>query len=330
MKRRGSFVVAGALCISLLMNGCSKKESMPMSYKDMMVTNKSQSMDFIQTNTSDYRSNQYCVVPLGEDHGGDDKITAAASLIFDITNKVIIYADHIYDRIYPASITKLMTALVVFEQCDLDEVVTVSYNASHITEAGAKLCGLKEGDQIKLGDLVTALLVYSGNDAGTAIAEHVSGSVSVFAKLMNETAKRIGAVDSHFVNPHGLHDENHYTTAYDLYLIFQQFLQYDQGKEMIQKANFTMNYQDANGNTKQLYFVNTNKYLMGEVSAPEGLTVEGGKTGTTNAAGYCLEILVDDQKGNSYIALVLKANNSSNLYNQLNVLMNKIQESKSQ
>lgn len=325
MKRTGMLLTAASLMLSLTLTGCSASSTMKRPFDDSMsIQTQSHAVTEV-TSTADFISKNLCIVPLGEDAGDDSEITGISSLLFDITNQKVLYADNIYERIYPASLTKVLTALVVLEESDLTDVVTVSYNASHIQEVGAKLCGLKEGDKIVLGDLLTALLVYSGNDAGIAIAEHVAGSEEEFSKRMNEKAASIGAVDTHFTNAHGLHNENHYTTAYDLYLIFNELLQHDEAKEMITQSSFTMKYKDAEGNEKESVFYNTNKYLKGEVIAPEGITVEGGKTGTTNAAGYCLELLVEDEKGSNYIALILKADNTDHLYRQMNHLIGKIE-----
>lgn len=319
-----NMAIAFAVAVSLGLTGCQSKGGMKLAFDEVSLMQSHGTHTITGTNSVEYFSEQLCVVPLGEDRGGDASIQGAASLLFDIDHQQIIYADQIYERIYPASLTKLLTALVVLEEADLSQTVTVSYNASHITEVGAKLCGLKEGDQIQLGDLLTALLVYSGNDAGIAIAEHIAGSEEEFCNRMNEKAKRIGAVDTHVTNSHGLHNDDHYTTAYDLYLIFHELLSFEQAKEIIRMERFTMDYTDASGEKRQAVYQNTNRYLKGEVDAPEGIQVNGGKTGTTNAAGYCLELLVKDASGTEYIALVMKARSSDHLYQEMNTLIGKI------
>jgi len=323
MNQRRQRIIAVAAIASMALSGCSRSSSMRLQYNSTS-TEQGQFMELAAGQEyADLMSTDLCVVPTGEDHGDDESITGAASLLFDITNKKVIYADNVYTRLYPASLTKVLTALTVLDQYDLTQVVTVSHNAANIKEAGAKLCGLKEGDQIVLGDLLTALLVYSGNDAGIAIADFVAGSEKEFCKIMNEKAASIGAIDTHFVNSHGLHSEEHYTTAYDLYLIFQALLEHEQALDMITRSSYTMKYKDAKGNEHEKVYANTNRFLKGEVKPPEGITVEGGKTGTTNAAGHCLEVVLKDQKGNSYIALVMKAANSDHLYQQMNRLFEK-------
>ncbi|MFC2471548.1 MAG: D-alanyl-D-alanine carboxypeptidase family protein, partial [Lachnoanaerobaculum gingivalis] len=124
-------------------------------------------------------------------------------------------------QMYPASTTKVMTALLALKYGNLSDEVTVT-DDSVITEAGASLAGIKPGDKLTLDQLLYGLMLPSGNDAANAIAVHIGGSVDNFVKMMNDEAKRIGAVDTNFVNPSGLSDSNHYTTAYDLYLIFNE------------------------------------------------------------------------------------------------------------
>ena len=325
MQRKSKIFTACMLFLPIILTGCSSTTTMKLPYVESVEVKMDIPVSTNNISKAEFISSDLCVVPLGEDVGDDTEMTGISSLLFDITNNNVIYSDNIYQRIYPASLTKVLTALLVLEECDLTEVVTISYNASHIQELGAKLCGFKEGDKIVLGDLLTALLIYSGNDAGIAIAEHVSGTEEAFCKKMNEKAHSIGAVDTHFTNSHGLHDENHYTTAYDLYLIFSELLSYEKAKEMITMPSITVKYTDAENNEKESLFYNTNKYIKGDIAAPEGLTVEGGKTGTTNAAGYCLELLVTDEQGIEYIAMVLKAGGTDNLYGQMNHLISKIQ-----
>ena len=188
-------------------------------------------------------------------------------------------------------------------------------------ESGAVVCGLAEGDQLTLNQALHALLIKSANDAAVAIAEHIGGSVEGFADMMNEEAQAIGATNSHFVNPHGLNAENHYVTAYDMYLIFNEALKYDTVNEIISMTSYDTVYTDKNGNEKTLSVKNTNQYLAGNVAAPDRVTVIGGKTGTTSAAGNCLILLARDTSGNPYIAVILKSAERGILYTEMNALL---------
>lgn len=142
--------------------------------------------------------------------------------------------------------------------------------------------------------------------------------------MMNEEAARIGATNSHFVNPHGLHDEEHYTTVYDMYLIFQEALQYEEFKQIIAMDSYTTVYTNAEGTPCEDTVRSTIQYQTGNYTAPDNITVLGGKTGTTNAAGNCLILLVKDTSGNQYIAVIMRARERGVLYEKMNSLLKEI------
>ncbi|MDF2589696.1 MAG: Serine-type D-Ala-D-Ala carboxypeptidase [Anaerocolumna sp.] len=307
-----------------LLTGCSKSSELLLPYSETGNLAGSDIGSFSSTEVSNYFAENLTVIPDEMSHMVDTNISATSALIVNTVDNNVIFANNIYERMYPASLTKLITALVVLENANLNDTVTVSYNASHITEVGAKLCGFKEGDKVKLEALLNALLVYSGNDAGLAIAEHVAGSEEKFAKMMNETIKKIGAIHSNFVNPHGLHDDNQYTTAYDLYLIFNELIKFDKFVSIINQTNYTITYEDANAEVQAKDFLTTNRYLKGTEKTPEGLTVVGGKTGTTSKAGNCLVLYSTDDKGKSYISVILHADSGNSLFSQMTRLLEMI------
>lgn len=289
-------------------------------------------------------SNSYEYYDVGNDRNADFLVGRAAEVcipsmnveedlskeyvygLYHVSKNEVLEQYRVMDKIYPASVTKLMTTLLALKYCDLSESVTFSYNASHIGVYGAMLCGFKEGDTILLGDLISAFLVCSGNDAGIAIAEHVSGSVEAFAELMNEEAKKLGAVDTHFVNPHGLHDKDHYTTAYDMYLVLNELIHYNKFISTISLNSCTVDYTDAQGNAKNKTFESTNLFFNGTFKVPEGIEIIGGKTGTTNAAGCCLMLYFKDRKGSSYIAEVFRAPTYEVLYGTMVELMKSVSQ----
>ncbi len=307
-----------------ILSACSKASEDFLAFDDNAKV--SVSSTYTQLTQADYFSDGLVTVTKEENSGDDDKLTSGASLLVNRTDKELIYADNVYDRYYPASLTKLMTALVVLKHGELTDSVTVSYNASHITEPGAKLCGFEEGDVISLEALLKSLLIYSGNDAAVAIADHMGGSEEAFVLMMNEEAGRIGAVHTNFVNPNGLHDDNQYTTAYDIYLIFNELLSYDTFRSIIATDSYTASYKDQKENPKEKTFQATNQYLTGKSELPEGLTALGGKTGTTSKAGNCLVLLSKDNAGKEYISVILKAASSSALYSQMSYLMSFVAE----
>ncbi len=243
-----------------------------------------------------------------------------ASGLFDLNQKEILYAENIYEQLPPASLTKIMTALVALKYGNLQDEIVVTENCK-ITESGAQVYNFKPGDVITLDQALNVLLIYSANDVGLIIAEHISGDAESFCTLMNEEARALGATNTNFCNPHGLTEDNHYTTVYDLYLIFNEVIQYERFREIIQLTSYTSVYKDAEGNQKTIDIRNTNQYFMGNVEAPESITILGGKTGTTNAAGNCLILYLKDNAGNPYISVILRADKRDNLYNDMNMLL---------
>lgn len=315
------FISTGILLFVL--TGCSSKPELLLSYDEVLNGNttmlgKEESVPLF--------AEDLCVIQEEEYNFQEKEMASSGSLLVDRTTKETIYADHVYDKLYPASITKLATALMVYKYGNLNDVVTISNKAANITEAGAKLCGFKEGDQITLDTLLNSLLIYSGNDAGIAIAEHLAGSEEEFCNRMNEELHNIGATQTHFTNSHGLHDDNHYTSVYDIYLMFNELLKYESFPKIINQASYLANYKDKNGQEKQKSFDNTNQYLTGVSKSPEGVVVLGGKTGTTNKAGNCLILLSEDSIGNDYISIVLNAKTKNDLYKQMTYLLDKIEQ----
>ena len=264
-----------------------------------------------------------CVID-GEPADDSTEFTGEAGAVFGITDQQVIYSKNAYKQLYPASITKVMTALIAIEEGELSDTVQVTKDAV-ITESGASLCGIKPGDTLTMEQLLYGLLIPSGNDAANAIAVHMSGSVEAFAGRMNEKARQLGATQTHFKNPSGLSDPEHYTTAYDLYLIFNEAMKLPKFREIIGADAYTASYTDAQGNAVSKTWKVGNWYQNGETETPEGLTVlGGGKTGTTQAAGYCLIMAEQDEAGKEYISVVLKAENRQGLYKNMTNIITKI------
>ncbi len=268
-----------------------------------------------------YFSEGLCVsedISLGTDT--TDSQVAEGAGAFNLATGSVLYAKNLYERLYPASTTKILTAYIALTHCDdLDAFVTVSHSAVDL-EPDSSVCGLKEGDVIRLRDLLYGMILRSGNDAANAVAEYVSGDTASFAQLMNETAWSIGATHSHFVNPHGMPDADHYTTVYDMYLIFAKALENEQFASLIATTSYDVAYTDRSGKLVKQTWPNTCQYMSGRASAPDGITVVGGKTGTTGDAGYCLALYSLNTKGEPVISIVFKADARSNLY----LLMNEI------
>ena len=264
-----------------------------------------------------------CVIGDGMfDMGDFDSSRAESSGIFDIGKRDVSFADDIFQKMYPASTTKILTSLVAIENGDLNETITVSQSAMDALEYGSSTCGLQVGDTVTLEQLLYGLMLRSGNEAANVIAEMIAGSIENFAGLMNERAQEIGATHSHFVNANGLHNDDHYTTVYDLYLIFNEALKNEDFYKIISTKEYSTTYKNSAGEDVTVNWASTNQYLNGDSEVPEGFTVIGGKTGTTNAAGSCL-VLLSTKKNDSYISIVMRAPSHIDLYNYMTTILEK-------
>ena len=262
-----------------------------------------------------------CVVTDSQD--GDTSMNAEAGALFNVTDRSVVYSKNTFERLYPARTTKVMTAIIALEEGNLSDQVTVTEDAV-ITEAGASLCGIKPGDVITMQDLLYGLMMPSGNDAANAIAVHMYGSIDAFADRMNVRARELGATGTHFMNPSGLTDENHYTTAYDLYLMFNEAMKLPLFREIIAEDSYTANYQNGAGEAVSKTWTVGNWYQKGERETPAGVSVLGGKTGTTQAAGYCLIMASNDSQVKEYISVVLKSDSRPSLYDNMTNIISKI------
>ncbi len=245
------------------------------------------------------------------------------ALLFDIESQEVLYSEHAHERLYPASTTKIMTAYLALKYGNLDDYVTVSKNATNIPK-DSSTAHLKAGDKLTLRNLLYSLMLPSGNDSAVAIAEHISGDVESFADLMNEEAKRLGATNTHFVNPHGYHDKDHYTTAYDLYLIFKECLNDETFIKIISSKVKEATVREANGGSRTAAWSQTNQFINGQRKVPNGITVIGGKTGNTFDAGSCLALYCTNEEGTPFIAIMMGASSKRNLYDNMTSLMRAI------
>ena len=182
---------------------------------------------------------------------------------------------------FPASTTKIMTCYLALKYGDLNEFVTVSKNAAK-QPSDASVCHINEGDVVSLNDLLYGLMLASGNDAAIAIAEHISGSVDAFVELMNEEAIAMGASCTHFDNPHGMPSETHYTSVYDLYIIFKNALENEKFAEIINTSSHTAIITSNDGKAVQKNWDNSNRFVTGKTDKPVGFTYQGITDGLIN------------------------------------------------
>lgn len=244
-------------------------------------------------------------------------------LLFSLSNHKVLYASGIYDKVYPASITKIMTAMLALQSGKLNDTVTITQDNVTL-EDGSQVCGFVAGDQVTLDQLLHCLLVYSGNDAASAIAEYVGGSTENFVQMMNDYAAKLGCTGTHFSNPHGLQDENHYTTPYDIYLMLNEAFTYPEFTEITELPSYTVTYTGSDGTEKSTTLTATDHYLTGEATAPKDVTILGGKTGTTEVAGNCLAILTQNAYGKTFVSIVMGADTKELLYQEMNSLLQNI------
>jgi D-alanyl-D-alanine carboxypeptidase (penicillin-binding protein 5/6) len=256
------------------------------------------------------------------DYGTDqvDSSVAGGAGVFNLTTKEVVYSQNLFGKLYPASTTKILTAYIIIKNCDLSDKVTVSSEALSGT-SGTSLCGISAGDELTVEQLLYGLMLVSGNDAANVLAEYYAGSIDAFAEKMNEEAQALGATNSHFVNANGLPDDDHYTTVYDMYLIFQAAVKEQTFVDLIHTDSYNASYTNASGGTVEKTWENTNYYLNGTAEAPDGITVVGGKTGTTTAAGYCLVLYSGNSNGEDIVSIVYKADSRSDLYSLMNQIL---------
>lgn len=244
-------------------------------------------------------------------------------LLLNLNDREVMFSQGAFTRVYPASITKIMTAMLALRKGNLDETVTITQENVTLEE-GSQVCGFQAGDRVTMDQLLHCLLVYSGNDAASAIAEYVGGSTETFVDMMNRYAAQLGCTGTHFSNPHGLQDENHYTTPYDIYLMLKEALKYPEFTEITQMSSYTLDYTKADGSQMITYLEATDHYLTGEANAPKDVTILGGKTGTTSLAGNCLALLSQNAYGNPYVSIVMGADSKEKLYQQMSSLLEHI------
>lgn len=308
-----------ALSLTICLTGCSKDNTSYDVYKT------SHNFGIIQgdyaSESNLFASNLAVTDTTNVGMDTVDSQVASGAGVFNLATKEVTYSQNIFEKLYPASTTKILTAYVALKYGDLDQEITVSENACDQAE-DSSVANLNPGDKMTLRDLLYGLMLRSGNDAAIAIAEGISGDVDTFVNLMNQEATALGAVNSHFVTPNGLHDEEHYTTVYDMYLIFNAAIQNDDFRTILQTTTYNVFYTTSDGTETSQTWNTTNYYLLGKEQAPDGITVIGGKTGTTGEAGYCLVLLSKNEQNQQIISIVFDADARTNLYYLMNEILN--------
>ena len=308
------------------MSGCQSSSAASLDYEQHYKTTGTAMKESALSDRWESKGSKVAVVSKKKAENEDYPDAKEVLLVNNTKNKVLV-SQKVFDQAYPASTTKIMTALVALENADLSDVVTVSQNADmNSFAADEATCGIKAGDKITLSDLLYGLLLHSGNDNATAIAEYVGGSMDGFAEMMNKEAAKLMATGTHFVNSNGLHNDNHYTTAYDLYLIFNECIKHDDFVKIIMAKSHTAKVTGNDGTIRSITWEPTNFYATGDAKKPDNVTVIGGKTGTTQLAGNCLILLTKDKNDHPYISIVMKADTKPLLYKDMTAIVEAIPE----
>lgn len=229
-------------------------------------------------------------------------VASSAAILVEASTGKILYEKNAYEKMYPASTTKVMTAILILENCDLNEMATVSHNAIYSLPSGYVNANLQKGEEISVKDLMYALMVKSANDAAIVLAEHLDGSVEGFADRMNTKAAELGCQNTHFVNPNGIHNENHYSTAYDLYLMASYAMKNETFRKYVSTASYTLPSTNLYPATDRVC-VTTNDMIRPK-SKYYDENVIGVKTGYTAEAKNCL-IAASQKDGTELISVIL-------------------------
>ncbi len=234
-------------------------------------------------------------------------IASEAAILIDSSSKKILYSKSSDVRMYPASTTKILTAILTLENCNLSDVVSVPYEAISSIPSGYTTAALQAGEQLTIEQLLQILLVHSANDAANVLAYHISGSIDAFSDLMNNKVAELGLVNTHFTNPSGIHNENHYSSAYDLAILMKYCMQNTTFRKF---AGLKYCIIPATNKSEERVFNTTNELLIDNnnnvASNYYYKYAIAGKTGYTTAAKNCL-VSVSNKDNLELICVVLGA-----------------------
>lgn len=245
-------------------------------------------------------------------------ITAKGAILVETSTGRILYEKSSTRQMYPASTTKIMTAILVIENCDLSDIVTVSETALSNIPTGYVTCDIQVGEEISVKDLLYALMVKSANDAAYVLAEHVAGTVDDFSTMMNAKAKEIGCKETNFVNPNGIHSQRHYSSAYDLYLMAQYGMKNETFRTLVSTTSYTLPATNKHPEADRS-FTTTNELINPDSRQNFYSNAIGIKTGFTSQAGNCL-VAESSRDGLDFIAVVLNAEDSKSRYTDCKAL----------
>lgn len=242
----------------------------------------------------------------------EPEISAEAAILIDSSTGKVFYGKNENQKMYPASTTKIMTAILTLENANLNDVVTVPYDAIRTIPAGYSIAALQTDEQLTVNQLLQVMMVYSANDAANVLAFHISGSLENFANLMNQKVSELGLNDTHFTNPSGMHDENHYTTAHDIAIIMQYCMEDNTFRNLAGLKSCiipaTNKYQERTFNTTNNLLINSQTNINNNSYYEYAIA---GKTGFTSQAKNCL-VSVANKDDLELICVVLAAGTNAN------------------
>lgn len=232
---------------------------------------------------------------------------AQSALLMDMASGRVLYSKNLDERVFPASTTKIMTGILALEMGNMDDNVTATYEALKTITLEDSHMGILMGENLTMDQLVKGMLVYSANDAANVIAVHLGGSIEAFVELMNNKAQELGMTGTHFVNPCGSHDDNHYTTARDLAILAKYAMKNEQFREIVKLPIYKI--PPTNKYSTERILVNTNLFLGTSRSTyyyyPPAIGI---KTGHTSQAGYCL-VSAASYNDTELLAIVMNCKN---------------------
>jgi len=240
-------------------------------------------------------------------------IGSEAGLLVEVSTGKVLFEKNSTKKMFPASTTKILTGILVIENCNLTDIVTVPQSALENIPSGYVTCNISAGEELTVNDLLHVLMIPSANDAAYVLAEYVGGSVSGFSDMMNKKALEIGCTNTHFVNPNGIHDDTHYTTAYDLYLMANYAMKNETFREIVSKISYTLPETNKHSSLDRVF--HTTNELLNSKSRYFYENTIGVKTGHTAQAGNCL--VAQSSKDNlEFISVVLNGGTTNSGLNE--------------
>lgn len=254
-------------------------------------------------------SNPLIALAVNKETQAVPEISSDGAILIDSTTGKVLYGKNENDKLYPASTTKILTAILAIEKCNLTDKITATYNAVMSIPSGYSNAAIQPDEALTVQELLDLFLIHSANEVGYIFAEHISGSVENFADLMNQKAAELGCTNTHFTNPSGIHDDNHYSTAYDMALIAKYCMKNETFRNIVSKTSCTV---EATDKYEKRYFKNTNDLIIPSSNYYYEDAI-GVKTGYTTQAKSCL-IAASSKDNLELITVVLGAKPLENRY----------------